>query len=119
MSSGSRSDILSFPTHDGRLRAFELPERYTTLQGLCYELQRWEGVIPDRRQWVGILQKPDRCHFEYCGSQFEVCEMNGGFWVGPRSQSDDRVDLTSMRDGIASRIVGNKWHRLLAILLPA
>lgn len=116
--SSSRSDILSFRTHDGRLRAFELPGRYTTLHGLCYELERLEGVVPDRAKWVGILRKPDRCHFEYCGALFEVCEMNDGFWVGPRSLGDDRLDLTSMRDGLTSRIVGNKWHRLLATLLP-
>jgi hypothetical protein len=118
MSSSSRSDILSFLSHDGRLRAFELPDRYTTLNGLCYELERLEGVVPDRGTWVGILRKPDRCHFEYRGALFEVCEMNDGFWVGPLSQEDDRLDLTSMRDRLASRIVGNEWHRLLAILLP-
>jgi hypothetical protein len=114
------ADILELRDDTGALRAFEVPESCTNLWALCQELTKVPGLaFPDLSKRPSFLSAPPVSEFLFKAERYQIHHMNNGFWVGPAEDGAVLLPTESLLKHVRHRIIGRRWHQVLATLLPS
>ena len=114
------ADILELREGSGALRAFEVPDSLTNLWALRRELETVPNLIfPDRSKRPTFLSAPPVCEFLFREVRYQIHHMNDGFWIGPANDAVASSLTESLLNYVRHRVVGRRWHRLAAALLPS